>query len=109
MTFTDSILSSIVEHNRRFIVAATGEIFEGITETDLMHALRDRRWRLPRSWLSEVENSGFKVRQVQAFKGGEVRTHFDAPPRINPATGNPFAYESFQRRRLGSYTTIISL
>lgn len=105
----DAVLACITERRRRFVIEATGEIFEGITETDLAHELRDRRWRLPRGWLSEVEGAGFHVRQVQNFKGGAVRTHFDEAPTINPDTGRPFKYDSFQRRLLGAYVTLVSL
>ena len=105
----DTILTIIADRRRRFVVEATGEIFDGITETDLALELRDRRWRLPRGWLSEVEAAGFSVRPVFRFKGGEVRTHFDEPPKIDDRTGRPFKYDSFQRRKLPAYTTIISL
>lgn len=112
----DVILEIITKYNRRFQItkaysnnkAVEGTIFEGISETDLMHALRDRRYRLPRGWLSEVESLGFTVRQVYRI-GEEVRTYFDEPAGVNPETGERWAYDAFQRRKLPRFMTIISL
>ena len=101
-----AVRSIIADHRRQFVVEETGVIFAGITETDLARELRDRRWRLPRSWLSEVEGLGFKVRQVGNL--GTVRTHFEAPPAINPETGKRYRYDAFQRRALDRYVTIIT-
>ena len=96
----------IADRRRQFVVEETGEIFAGIVETDLAFELRDRRWRLPRGWLSEVEDAGLTVRQVQRI--GTVRTHFDEPPKLNPETGRPFKYDAFARRSLDRFVTIIS-
>jgi hypothetical protein len=103
----DAVLSILADHRRQFAVEETGEVFPGIVETDLASALRERRWRLPRGWLSEVEEAGFRVRPV--YRIGTVRTHFDEPPKIDRETGRPFRYDAFQRRSLPRYTTIISL
>ena len=103
----DAVLAIIADRRRQFVVEETGEIFDGIVETDLAFELRDRRWRLPRGWLSEVEDAGFRVRPV--YRIGTVRTHFDEPPKLDPETGRPFKYDAFARRSLPRYTTIISL
>jgi hypothetical protein len=106
--FADAILACIVEGQRRFIVEQTGEIFEGITETDLARALRERGWRLPRFWLSEVEDAGFTAMGLYRSPH-TIRTYFDEAPELDPRTGRPFRYDSFQRRALGDNTTIIRL
>jgi hypothetical protein len=73
----EAILEVLVSSKSKFKDETTGEVFEAVTETDLMNALRDRRWRLPGGgyFLSEVESAGFRVRQGYQFPG-KVRRAF---------------------------------
>lgn len=98
-------IRAILEHASDFRAEGTGEVFRAITETDLAHFLRERGWRLPRGWMSEVEAEGFSV--WSCYRCGPVRRFLSEAPRINPETGRPWAYDSHQRRLLDGNTTLI--
>jgi hypothetical protein len=104
-----AVLDCIIERGGRFTLDG-GAPFEAITETDLAYELRERGWRLPRGWLSDVKAAGFKTVDVgsHSWQGSprELRRHFDEPSTINPETGRPFAYSSHQRRALRNCTVI---
>jgi hypothetical protein len=85
----DAVLSCFAANE---LFSANGEKFQAVTETDLAARLREKGWKLPQDWLSEVEQAGFTVRQVYLI-GDVARAYSDG---------------SFGRR-LSKYNTLITL
>ena len=54
----------------------SGETIQGLTQTDLIAALREQGWRIPPSgfFWSEMTNLGFRA--LQPYKDGELRQVF---------------------------------
>lgn len=78
----NAILEIFTSHDL-FIKDDTQEVFQAITETDLMARLREKGWRLPAAgfFLSDVQEAGFKVQQGYQFSGKVRRKYKDGTGR----------------------------
>lgn len=90
----DEILAIFKPHDL-FRRDDTGEVFQAMTETDLMARLRERGWRLPPAgfFSTDVQAAGFKVTQGYQFPSKVRRAFSDG------STG----------RALSDYQTIIHI
>jgi hypothetical protein len=106
VTFSDAILSCFGA-NELFINLETGERFQAITETDLAYRLREKGWKLPATgfFLHQVEQAGFTVKQIYAFKGGKVARSYST---LSDKHGR-IAGHSDRGRCLSQYNTLITL